>query len=73
MSETLSIFLSVFSTGMVIFLFVLILWVIGNLIAEGITILRRRRPACYKTHEHKAHNAVLFRCDGCDYRKECWK
>ena len=73
MSEALSIFLSVFSTGLVLFLFMLIGWVVVMACYLAIRGMLYRRPDCYKTHEYQAHNAVLFNCDGCAYREECWR
>jgi hypothetical protein len=72
MTELLSEIISLAVTGAIVVFFALIIFTAIAALWMAVTG-RRRRPDCYKTHEYKPSNAVLFDCALCPYEKECWK
>jgi hypothetical protein len=71
-TELLSEILSLALASAIVAFFALIIFT--TLAALWMAIIGgRRRPDCYKTHEYKPSNAVLFDCALCPYEKECWK
>jgi hypothetical protein len=73
MTEFLSEILSLTVTVAIVGFFVLIGFVVVMAIWMAVIGGRQRRPDCYKKHDFKPHNAVLFDCALCPYERECWK
>jgi hypothetical protein len=75
MTELLSELLSLTLASVIVVFFALIIFTAVAALWMAVTGRGRlrRRPDCYKTHEFKPSNAVLFDCALCPYEKECWK